>query len=124
MADVWNSTKFKRLKDKWDEKLRNSGFEDIENSDGTLKVDTDPRTVSHALKEKESRETYYSIARSFLVDYEFTKKLEKDIWENHCEGIGARSIAKKLEVTTYRVESIITQLQTLAGLKRMENNDK
>jgi len=120
MTTPFDTKKFKSLKATWDKKLALSGFEDIENPDGSLKATTDSRTIKNALKGKEERETYYSIARELLnsnifANFETHYRL---VWELHCEGIGVRTIAKKLNVTSYKVESTIIKLKKLAKLKK------
>lgn len=115
--DIYGSDKFKKLKAKWDKKLADAGFEDIENEDGSLKATTHPRTVQLALQEKEERETYYRIAAGFLHNHQFENSLERQIWTQHCDGIGARSIAKTLKITAYKAEKIINKLQRLAKLR-------
>lgn len=113
----FNSKEFKKLKAEWDKKLLESGFQDIENTDGTLKASTDPRTISNALKEKEEREIYYTIARRFLQTHTFANEIEKKIWEGHTEGIGIRKIAKLVNFTDYKTYLTIINLKKLAGLK-------
>lgn len=120
MANPFKSRKFKRLKTEWEKKLIESGFQDIENADGSLKAAVDPRTISYALQVKESREKYYSIANAFLQTHKF-KGPEKKIWDLHCQAVGARSIASGLNLTPYRVELITDQLKTLAKLKGSED---
>lgn len=117
MSNPFDTKQFKKLKRVWDEKLLDSGFEDIENGDGTLKAPADPRTIKYALKQKESRETYFSIALSFLNSYRFETIEERQIWEAHCSGDGYRAIAKQLRCTPYKVESTVIRLKHLAGLK-------
>ncbi len=114
----WDTKKFKALKAKWDKKLENSGFEDIENSDGSLKAGTDPRAIQNALKEKEEREIYYSIASEFLETHAFKEGLHRDIWQLHAEGLGKLSIAQKLKITPYRVETTINEYRILAKLRK------
>jgi len=107
---------FKLLKAKWDKLLKKSGFEDIEKADGSLKSSTDSRTIANALQEKEERETYYSLAREFLVTHKFEDGIEKQIWEQHCEGIGMTPIALKLKITRYKVIMCIKKLKLGAKL--------
>jgi hypothetical protein len=109
--------KFRALKAKWYKKLALAGFEDIENDDGSLKAATDTRTIRNALKEKEERETYYTIARGFLNDPNFPEQF-RAVWMEHCEGIGARTIAKKLNLTSYKVETAINEVRKLAKLRK------
>lgn len=112
--DVFKTKKFKTLQNVWAKKLKASGFEDIETEDGALKVSTDPRTISNALAMKESRETYYEVARQLLNDHVFESPGEIKVWEQHCEGIGIRSIAKKVGFSRYKVEKIIRKLKDIA----------
>lgn len=114
----WDTKKFKLLKAKWDKKLLDSGFEDIENADGSMKASTDPRAIKNALKEKEEREIYYSIAREFLETHAFKSSTERDVWALHCEGLGKLSIAKELKVTAYRAENTVLEIQKLAKLRK------
>lgn len=115
--NMFDGKKFKALKAKWDKRLAAAGFEDIENSDGSLKATTDTRTIRNALKEKDERETYYSIARAFLHDPEFPEKYRL-IWVDHCEGLGARTIAKRHGITSYKVETAINIVRKLAKLRK------
>lgn len=114
--DIFKTKKFKLLQDKWMRKLKQSGFEDIETSDGGIKAPTDPRTIAFAMRDKEEREAYYSMAQDFLNSYAFFDDLELNVWEMHCEGIGYKTIARKLKVTPYRVEITLTKLKKLARL--------
>ena len=109
---------FEKLKAKWDKKLLDSGFVDLENKDGSLKETIDPRTVANALKDKEAREIYYSMATEFLIKHKFLSRLEKAIWSAHIDGVSFRDIAQISSITFYRVRKIVTELQKLAGVKR------
>lgn len=110
---------FEKLKDKWYKKLLDSGFNDIENPDGSLKAILDARTIANALQNKESREAYYSQAFSFLNEnFETLTSLEYRVWNLHCEGRTLRTIAKTTRATFYRVRTIINKLQKLAGLRK------
>lgn len=110
-------SQFEKLKNKWDKKLLDSGFEDIENADGTLKAETDPRTIANALKMKESREIYYGQAREFLNMHRWSNTKDRAIWEGHCEGLSFRKMANTLSLTFYRIRTIVNRLQKQAGLK-------
>lgn len=118
MTDPFKTSKFKSLQKKWYKKLDKEGFEDIETADGGLKAPTHPRTIAYAMKDKEEREAYYSIARDFLNSYKFSDDTEQSIWELHCEGIGYKTIAKQLGVKARRLYDILVRLQKLARLKK------
>lgn len=102
------SKEFKTLQRKWNKKLKQSGFEDIEYQD--------PDTKEYALKwsptknftkafyrEKENagiyeaKETYFRLAGFMLHDYEFEDKIDKLIWEWHAEGKTMREISAQLK---------------------------
>lgn len=105
-----------KLKAKWEKKLKDSGFNDIENADGTLKAEVHPRTIAYALKD--GREEYYNGATTFLDKFKFSSALEKSIWHMHCEGESFRDIATAYDLTFYRVRTVINKLQKLARLRR------
>lgn len=107
---------FAKLKAEWYRKLSNSGFNDIENADGTLKVTTDPRTITNAIRD--NRIEYYREAKELLNSDIIITALERSIWEAHCEGTSFRDIAKKEKLTFYRVRTIVNLLQKYAGLRK------
>lgn len=87
----------KQLKTKWDDKLESSGFEDIEQDDGRLKL-----WAAHYFKSRfknpsdlefqKAKEAYYRRASQFLFEHDFTDKRAKRIWELHSKGVSIRSI--------------------------------
>lgn len=83
-----------------------------------MKDEADPRTVANALLMKESRETYYGIAREFLVTYKFATQREYAIWEGHCNGLSFRKMAATINSNFYKVRITVNKLQKLAGLKK------
>lgn len=114
----FDTKKFKDLKSKWYKKLADTGFDDIEDSEGDIKSKGDAKVIKNALQDKEQRETYYSIAREFLETYNFENDTAKDIWRLHCEGLGKLSIAKELNITAYTAETITVKLRKLAKLRK------
>ena len=109
---------FEKLKSKWDKKLADSGFKDIENKDGSLKKEVDPRTQAYAFKEQESREIYYDMAKTHLFSHMFETTLEENVWMWHVDGKSFRDIANTFNVTFYKVRQIVNTHQKLAGLKK------
>jgi hypothetical protein len=123
MGNPFGTKKFKALKAKWDKKLKNTGFEDVENEDGSLKASTHPKAISFALRDKEEREAYYGIATQLLHTYTFVDEIEKRIWEMHCEGIAVRHIMKELDMGHHKIELVIDRMQRIGKLKG-ENKDE
>lgn len=109
---------YKKLKSRWYKKLLDSGFEDIENEDGTLKNEVDPRTVANAMATKELREEYYIRAEEFLANFKEFTPLSRKIWALHCTGLGAHKISKTLNITLGRADSTLTKLKDVAKLGR------
>lgn len=115
---MYDTKKFKQLQKKWYGRLEKSGFEDIENEDGSLKATTDSRTIKNSLKDKLERETYDSVAREFLNTYEWPEITEKLIWAAHVDNMGMARIAKMLHITYYMVRTTIVRIQKLAKLRK------
>lgn len=84
------------LKEQWAEKLKKSGFEDIEQDEFYFKTGSkgviDPRRVTW-----ESQAEYYQLSRYFLNDYTFQSERELIVWEYHTNGISIRDIAETLK---------------------------
>lgn len=99
--------KFLALQAKWDKKLKDSGFEDIEQRDGNLKRWSLDKTVFQ--RERDSaKEEYYRLAGHFLYDHEFESEKDRKVWELHAEGNSLNTIIHKLRElgvkTAYREE--------------------
>lgn len=88
---------YKKLEKVWYEKLKLTGFDDIE----------DTRTEQRMLKEwdfnffrnqfndieYESTLGYYESAKHLLASYSFKDETHMKVWELHCEGLSERDIA-------------------------------
>lgn len=90
-----------QLKKLWDKKLKQSGFEDIEDDQGRLK-----EWSSRAWRNNEhenlqdtaaAKLEYYNMCTTFLNEHPFESRLEQVIWEYYTEGISYRNIAKLLK---------------------------
>lgn len=99
-----DSKEFKALQAKWDKKLKDRGFDDIEQRDGNLKV-----WSSFFFKKRhnpilfEAKEEYYRAAGKFLYDHKWTSKKDRTIWELHCQGKSARVIVKEMKSRHFRI---------------------
>lgn len=80
----------------WRQKLKDSGFNDIENENGVLKdskfgyriyEDTDSMYVT-------AKSQYFYLAAEFLNDHKFDNEIDKKVWELHCEGATCQEITK------------------------------
>ena len=95
---VFSGSKFKRLRDAFYEKLKDSGFRDIENEWGEI---TDHKTA-HDLKaiiavrdgQMEDVRDYYTWALGMLIHGTFKLPVDRKIWEMHADGLSTRKIAE------------------------------
>lgn len=101
-----DNKEFKSLKSTWYKKLKKEGFNDIEQKIPGRKDEYTLKKWSNRFNPKapwnsipllrESKEAYYRLAGFFLHEHEFPSILDQKIWELHCEGLGAREVAKVL----------------------------
>lgn len=105
------SGEFEALQAKWYQKLKESGFEDIEDEKRHLKMwhSFYYRTMFQ-LDYFEFKKTYYQKAEHFLNTYCFDPK-EKLVWKLHSEGMSMRDISKNTGLKKYRIFSIIHKLK-------------
>ena len=105
-----------KLKAKWAKKLAKSGFIDIENKDGSIKEEIHSRTLDYALND--GRMEYYNQAQDFLNRGKFSSLLDYTVWKMHTEGTSFRTIGIELNLTFYRVRTIVNKVQKLSGIKK------
>jgi hypothetical protein len=79
---------FKTLKNEWNEKLKKSGFVDIENADIELEssVTVQSEIISTAQTESHSGLEYYQFCQQILDEYKFQRSIDRQIFELHAEG--------------------------------------
>jgi hypothetical protein len=113
-----NRKEFEELKKFWYKTLKDTGFEDAEDSKGQLKKHASsmwaPSRVYNSgltFLKIDTITKYYSFARSFCTDYENFKKDEKTIWELHVDGISTRNIALKTNQSKSNVQKKITTIR-------------
>lgn len=108
---------FEKLKKKWYSKLKESGFEDIEQDEDRLKVWSSDFRLDKSTKLAESKEAYYYMAGNFLNDYKFENQVDKIIWEKHAEAMSVRDIAVLLKETGVKKISYFTVWQVVNRLE-------
>jgi hypothetical protein len=125
----------KDLQDEWYKKLKESGFEDAENSGGHISqkavladlVHTIRRwnkgpDLSHneayglAIHQYQDKVEYYRIAGHFLYDHCFDTENERLIWSHHAEGDTTPEILKKLKKHNISLQEI---RQTIVNLRKI-----
>lgn len=108
----YETDKFKKIQQKWKEKLEKSGFTDIEDENGYLKEWATSRAAleQHAVL-RDAKEIYYRLASQFLHTYSFKSQLEYNIWKLHCEGKSYPKIEKELNLGINRARYTIKRLK-------------
>lgn len=107
---------FKALQTEWYRLLKDEGFDDIEQSDGNLKVWTCYRfKVPYNEVSHRARVNYYRLAGQFLYDHKFKNKRERTIWELHSQGISDRQITHMMKKRNFKIYKFLVQ-STVAKL--------
>lgn len=108
---------FNQLQDKWYDKLKKSGFEDLEYKNGSIRSCKPSTARQKDPSLRQATEEYYYMATHFLNDNKFENRLDQIIWEYHTNGISIRDIASTLnktrrrhKFTKYAVEDVINRL--------------
>lgn len=108
---------FKDLQVLWYQKLKDAGFEDIENT----RIEGAPLVYYHSHRFATAynplffsqRQEYYRLAGIFLYHHEFDSSTERSIWELHSEGLSIAKIAIRLKVKAYVAHRAILKLSQL-----------
>jgi len=90
------SQDLKFLQKKWYQILKDHGFDDIEQSNGSLKRWSTEVSLLYEPHNIESKQEYYRRARIFLEHHRFHSKTQREIWALYSDGIPYRDIAKIL----------------------------
>lgn len=93
---------FIKLKELWYRKLKESGFKDIERSNGRLKAKAEDLCLLKRYYNEETfkeKQNYYFQASQFYWDYKFESKLQKEIWRLHSEGFSLRQISRRIRTS-------------------------
>lgn len=137
-----NSQNLKQLTKAWDQKLKESGFKDIEDrKTGLLKhhggdvnipcfyKSLEPQNLSvnrgySTLAWKESQAEYYRLASQILHEAEFKTPRHRIIWQLHSEGTTQQEIAAILNITRRKVELCLKSMQIEFGLRFVQDRQK
>lgn len=95
-----NKQQLKQLQKKWYKKLKDTGFNDIEDTDSVNEMlktwDSHYFIYVTTPEQFQARSDYYDRCSTFLNEHKFLTKLDKKIWELHSEGIPLRTAAKQV----------------------------
>ncbi len=93
----WQIQKFKELQKEWENKLRESGFVDVEDDRGKLRQNASNsyRTTNHTLINAKLR--YYELLGHWNHEKDFRDHVERLVMERRANGVMIKDICKELE---------------------------
>lgn len=106
-----NDKLLQKLQKEWYAKLRESGFKDIEQADGNLKIWSRFFKGKLDTLQGEAKAQYFRAAGQFLHSHQFASEYDKTIWDMHANGISGRSIARQLRVNKNTVFELLEALK-------------
>lgn len=114
----WSSKEFLKLKLEWYDKLKQSGFVDLENPyNEYLPLKQNIRTSTNRFQDFESVEEYYMQCRHFLNVCKTFSQSERQIWALHSEGLSIREIADQVKLAKTTVSYHILKLRNKMYLR-------
>jgi DNA-binding NarL/FixJ family response regulator len=99
----------KQLAKLWNKKLKDSGFKDIEDEHGNLKVYDSELQSRISKSEYLSTMHYYERARE-LVHSKYLEGRDRYIWQRHAEGESNEEIARSVGLNPKSVGTIIADI--------------
>lgn len=88
---------YEELRDEWYAKLKDGGFQDIEDKQGRILEWSSRFNAKHDQVDMDAKLAYAQMADRFLDEYKFDTDLEKTIWAYHANAISVRDIAVMLQ---------------------------
>jgi len=118
------SNNLKQLTAQWYKKLKDSGFEDIEQDEAHLKrwsrsFMVEQRTAYASGSKANVKEEYYRLAGQFNHEHKFECEVDRIIWEYHADGIAYRKIVIRLK-NDHGIRKASTQVQNTVERLRKE----
>lgn len=114
----YQDAKFLTLKREWDQKLSESGFEDIENEYGELEPDRGAVAVRRNPARADALAAYFTEAEAMLATHVFDSPEDRAIWTHHARGSTEHEVARLVGVTRQTVNRRLTKYRKRFGLTR------
>lgn len=103
----FKNPEFRKLQRDWYKKLKEDGFEDIEDTNSKEEFlkewHSSSFQLSHDPATFEAKQEYFYLATKFLSSYQFPTEVERIIWTLHAEGKSLREIAVDLQTKGHRL---------------------
>ena len=112
---------FKELHLKWRDKLKDSGFDEIESGDSGRFLKLWHSTYFFAVysaEEVQESSDYFRMASEFYWLYPFKNELQKEAWRLHAEGYSRRKIAQTMTRQGHKISGDSIQI-IVSSLKKI-----
>lgn len=96
----YRTREFLKIQKRWYSKLKNNGFEDIENGKDRRIVRREIIKMDESSPNAWSGQNYTELCAAILRDYRFKRPIDRIIFEKHSEGKSVR------EIETYLSENV------------------
>lgn len=110
MSDFYRSKSFIKLRDQWRERLRQDGFDDLEDRNENLKCH-DTRTIS--FDNQEHICDFFIRLDHFMYYYPEMDLTERKILELYSQGIYIRNIQKSVLISESKIRRIISKYKKI-----------
>lgn len=118
----FKTKEFVSLHDEWMGKLKESGFEEIEDlssQDERLRQwDSVYFIARHTEETFKNRQEYFERCRALAHIFQFSCWLERAVWEQHSEGLSLREIVRKLRTK----ENKLNKDKAAGFIRRIKKN--
>jgi hypothetical protein len=119
----FKTKQFLELQKKWYEKLKESGFDDIEFGEKQELLKCWESSHFYMTQDQfDNKREYYHLASQFLFFYKFESKLDRIIWKFHAHGFTYRKIARRLNAV--RLSSPQNKDKIMHVIKRLRSEMK
>lgn len=103
-AMYYNTKQFLELQKEWYDKIKEEGFNDIEEFITSFRV-RDHLIANYTKETFESKEYYYRLASQFIYSHKFNDEAEKLIWELHSEAVSIRRTVTLLRASGIKISN-------------------
>lgn len=97
MKKFWQTEKFRLIESVWEEKLRQSGFVDIESSNRKLKQNSANSYRTVVTQAIESKLRYFELLGQHFHEEQFTDEIERFVMERRSQGAKIKEIVIELK---------------------------
>lgn len=111
MVRFFRTPEFIELKDQWYQKLKEEGFEDLEDESQYIKKIQHLHFFRWTPLKIQTQRDYYIHCEYFLNSHSFKKEQHRKIWELYTKGVPFRKISEKVDQGLKEVHQTVKRLR-------------